>query len=129
MVLFVLQNGYHSEKYQYRNLEEWSVDLHRSHTGRRLIQYIPQGVEYKVINSTPIVGTDVNSCLDPDLSYMQEWITRLCPDVICACGYVAQKACDELNVKHIKAPHPAWRALSKLKISEIRNQILNAVSS
>lgn len=122
MILFILQNGYHSDKYDYRNLQEWSIDLYRSHTGRRLAQYVPDGAEYRVINSTPVVGENVDSCLEPDLGYIRDWIAVLKPNVICACGQIAQKACADLGLEtYVKAPHPAWRRLSKQNIAEIRD--------
>ena len=126
-VLYILQNGYHSEKYRYRNLQEWSVDLHRSHTGRRLMEMIPDGCYYFVINSTPEVGENVDSMLSPNLDYIISWINKIKPDVIVACGKVAQRACNKLLLDFISAPHPAWRQLSRNKTEEIRSLIFSRV--
>ena len=124
-VLFILQNGYHSEKYQYRNLQEWSEDLGRSHSGKRLMEMIPTGCDYYVINSTPEVGLGSSSLLKPQPDYILDWIDKVKPDVICACGKVAQNVCKELGINYVSAPHPAWRQLSKADTSKIRNVIMS----
>jgi hypothetical protein len=128
MVLFILQNAYKSEKHQFKNEEEWSNELNNSQTGRRLKELIPENVRYRVINASDIIGDNVDSCFDPNLNHLKAWINVINPDVIVACGKVAQKGCDLLDEKYIKAPHPAWRALSKLHTTEIRKQIASAVT-
>ena len=78
-VLYILQNGYRSEKYNYRNLQEWSEELMRSHSGKRLNEMIPEGCEYFVINSTPEVGENSESYLPPKPNYVMDWIDKVKP--------------------------------------------------
>lgn len=124
-VLYILQNAYRSDKYNFRNKEEWHEDLFRSHTGKRLSEMIPEGVEYYVINSSPNIGSHADSKFPPDNNYISEWYNKIKPDVVVACGKVAQKGCDEIALEYIKAPHPAWRALSKKITKSIRLEIKN----
>lgn len=123
MILFILQNAYQSDKHQFKNEEEWSRELANSHTGRRLKEMIPDGMEYRVINSTPMIGNNPDSCYTPDLAHIKKLVAEIKPDVICACGKNAQKGCEELGIDFIPAPHPAWRQLSKKCSSSIREQI------
>jgi hypothetical protein len=129
MILFILQNAYRSEKYKFKNNAEWFKDLARSHTGRRLMEMIPDGAEAYVINSTPLIGDDAKSCFKSDTGYMKLMIEQYNPMVICACGKIAQEGCEKLGVTHIKAPHPAWRRLSKEITSDIRRQIYEQTRS
>ncbi|MCK5023833.1 MAG: hypothetical protein KAS04_06665, partial [Candidatus Aenigmarchaeota archaeon] len=103
---------YHSDKYQYRSLEEWSCDLHRSFTGKRLLRMIPDNCEHKVINSTPEIGDNAKSMLEPEHEYIKKHIGLFDPKLIVACGKVAQKACEEIGIDYFGIPHPAWRHLS-----------------
>lgn len=121
--LFILQNGYHSEKYQYRNRQEWGRDLLRSHTGRRLSEMLPVGGTVKVVNAHPGIGKNAAACFGYDLRHMRRMLRRYRPDVICACGRIAQAGCRALGVEHIALPHPAWRQLSKKHTSRIRKQL------
>lgn len=122
-VLYVLQNAYRTEKYNFRNREEWHRDLLNSHTGRRLSEMIPENCKYWVINSSPNIGNNADSKFPPDVGYIISWWNKIQPDVVVACGKVAQTGCNKANIEHIKAPHPAWRALSKQITKEIREKI------
>ena len=125
MILYILQNAYKSEKHQFKNEDEWSKELENSHTGRRLKEMIPDRTEYKVINSSGMIGEHPDSCYVADLAYMQNLIEKIKPVIICACGKIAQKGCEELGLDFISAPHPAWRRLSKKCSSDIRRKIIN----
>ncbi len=129
MILFILQNAYQSEKHQFKNDEEWSRELANSHTGRRLKEMIPEGMEYKVINSSPIIGNCADSSYNADLTQIDKLGKQIVPDMICACGKTAQKGCEELGLDFIPAPHPAWRQLSKKCSSNIRKQLIQGFSS
>lgn len=123
MILYILQNAYKSEKHQFKNEDEWSRELEKSHTGKRLKEMIPDGAEYTVINSSGLIGNNADSCYPADLAYIQRWIEKINPSVICACGKIAQKGCEELNIDFIPAPHPAWRRMSKQCSNEIKQKI------
>lgn len=122
-ILFVLQNSYHSEKYNYRNLEEWYEDLGRSYSGKRLKEMIPNNCDIAVINSTLEIGDDASSYFQADLVYLTKKINEIMPDYICACGKVAQEGLRKLGKEFISAPHPAWRALSKKTTADIQAQL------
>jgi len=123
MILFILQNAYQNEKYSFTNEPEWHSELMRSHTGRRLKEMIPEGSDFKVINSTGEIGDNPDSYFKPDLIYMQNWIDKIKPDVICACGVSSQNACRQLGIKFIPAPHPAWRSLSKSMTEKVKKEL------
>lgn len=120
MILFILQNAYRSEKHQFSNKEEWSRELKRSHSGKRLSEMIPENTKYVVINASPRIGDNADSLYGANLEHIKKHIDEIKPGVIVACGNIAQKGCEALGIRYIKAPHPAWRALSKKKTEEIR---------
>jgi len=122
-ILFVLQNAYTSEKYQFSNEEEWSAALRKSHTGRRLMEMIPLGATYHVINASPNIGDNADSVYEPDHEYIKSWIDSLQPSLVCACGRVATDGLMQLGIEFVPLPHPAWRRLSKYQTSEIRNML------
>lgn len=122
-ILFFLQNAYRSERYQFRNVEEWYVDLMRSHSGRRLAQMIPEGVDVAVVNASPIIGDNAKSCYPPDPKHVRRMIRKHKPDIICACGKIAQRGLSEMGIEYVPVPHPAWRALSKEHVARIRQQL------
>ena len=123
MILYILQNAYKSDKHQFTNKKEWGRELLRSHSGRRLQEMIPEGAEFKIINASNNVGTHSASSFKADLKHMAKLINKIKPDIICACGKIAQAGCKELGVKFVSAPHPAWRQLSKKITSDIRMQL------
>jgi len=129
MILFILQNAYQSDKHQFKNDEEWSRELINSHTGRRLKEMIPNDMEYKVINSSDMIGDCPDSCYDANPLHIQKHINEIKPTVICACGKIAQKGCTELGLNFISAPHPAWRQLSKQQSSFIKEKLKIANST
>ena len=126
-ILYVLQNAYRSERYGFRNREEWYEDLARSHSGRRLKEMIPVGHEIYVINATPEIGDRASSCYPPDIGYIHEQIAEIEPDVICGCGRMAIAGLEEVGVEFIRAPHPAWRALSKEHTQAVLAEIHNLI--
>lgn len=123
-VLFILQNAYLSDKYKFSNEKEWYKALHKSYTGKKLMKLIPSDCcEYAVINSTPVVGNNASSCFVADLEHLKNKITEIKPDLICACGTVAQKGLEHLGISCYKIPHPAYRAFSSKLAQEIKNEI------
>ena len=123
MILFILQNAYTSEKHQFKNEKEWSRELQRSHSGKRLSEMIPENVEYRVINASPEIGDNANSIYKADTTHIKRLVKKFSPKVIVACGTIAQAGCELLGLSYISAPHPAWRQLSKEITSEIKRQI------
>jgi hypothetical protein len=121
--LFVLQNGYHSEKYHYRNNEEWHDDLHRSFTGKRLCEMMPDNAKLFVIEASTNIGNCADSCFPADIEHIQRKIAQYKPDVICGCGKIAQSGLEQLGVPYISLPHPAWRHLSKDISASIKRKL------
>ena len=123
--LFILQNAYRSDKYNFRNEDEWFRDLNNSHTGRRLKEMLPDIGIIKVVNASPIIGNDATSCYMPDVNHIKTMIERYKPHVICACGAIAQQGCKQLGIEFISLPHPAWRKLSKELTFNIKKRLEN----
>jgi Uracil DNA glycosylase superfamily. len=121
MILFILQNAYRNENHQFSNHDEWHRELLRSQTGRRLVEMIPAGAEFRVINASSFIGDNPNSVSAADTKHMRRLIKQIKPDIICACGKIAQDGCKKLGLDFIEAPHPAWRCLSKKTTTNIRN--------
>lgn len=121
-ILFFLQNAYYNDGFG-RDEQQWQKDLWRSLTGKRLKQMIPDGADIRLANASPVVGNVASACYPPDLQHMRKAIRKHRPDVICACGKIAQRGLDEIGVEYVAAPHPAWRALTKEHIARIRQQL------
>jgi hypothetical protein len=126
-ILFVLQNAYRSEKYGFRNRREWSKDLLRSHTGKRLVEMIPAGAKFYVINSSSNIGTSSKSSYRADAEYIKAWVEKINPMIVCACGKIAEDGCKRAQLEFISLPHPAWRALSKSHTANIRQQLAEKI--
>jgi hypothetical protein len=126
-ILFVLQNAYRSSKYNFKNDQEWHRDLKRSHTGRRLQEMIPDGVDVYVINSSPIIGNTPGSCFKADEEYLKNKLTEINADYVCGCGKIAQNGLDKIGIRFVVLPHPAWRALSKDHTSFIKDFLTNLI--
>ena len=120
MILFILQNAYRSDKHPFTNDAEWSRELLRSHTGRRLKEMIPTGVQYKVINASEEIGDNPDSVFEGNTKHVSLWIKKLKPDIVVACGRVAQRTVSNLVINYVPVPHPAWRRLSKTDTTRIR---------
>lgn len=126
-ILFVLQNAYRSTKYDFNNYSEWSEDLLRSHSGKRLKEMIPEGASFSVINSSPKIGDCADSFFPADSKYLNAMINKIKPDIICACGVEARNGLNTLGIRFVSAPHPAWRRLSKKETSRIREILRSSI--
>lgn len=84
---------------------------------------LPENIEVEVINSTPKIGDVSSACFFPEPEYIAGWIEFFEPDLIIACGKIAQGALEYMGIEHIPTPHPAWRHLSNENVVEIRNKI------
>jgi len=127
MILFILQNAYKNDKHPFTNSEEWSRELLRSHTGRRLQEMIPANADYKVINASEEIGNNPDSIFKGNVEHVSGWIEKLKPDIIVACGRVAQQLCCDMKIKYLPVPHPAWRRLSKRETTETRIYLSNKI--
>lgn len=125
-ILFILQCAYYVDGKK-RPYTVWEKRLWKSHTGRRLKNYIPDGVSYKVINSTFRSGVESSACFPPNLEYIKRKVEEFNPKVIVPCGKVAKEVVCELGLEYFPAPHPAWRQLSNEYIEKIRFEIYERI--
>ena len=120
-ILYILQCAYYTDGVD-RQFEVWKSRLWKSHTGRRLADYIPNDVTFEVINSTLQIGTSSDACFEPDLVYIENKIKEYSPKLIIPLGKVAESAIKDLDYEYFPAPHPAWRQLSVSHINEIKTK-------
>jgi len=123
VLLVVLQNAYRKSGAPYRNRRQWLKCLWLSHTGKRLRRMLPADIEPYVINANPQIGKHAGAVFPPDLEHLRQTIERVNPSVILACGRMAQTGLDALGVTYVAAPHPAWRQLTELEITVIREKL------
>jgi len=124
-ILVVLQNAYSPSarrRAELQDPEALQEGIWGSYTGSRLQQMLPENCEVRVVNSTPEIGTHSDSVLKPDLDYLWQEIDAYDPDLILACGRVAQEAVAKV-FGLVNAPHPASRRLSKKEIAKIRRKL------
>lgn len=105
------------------NREDWLNALWKSYSGKRLKEMLPDSYEIYIENSTPKVGDNPDAIFPPDLIHMRNTIDMFNPDIILACGEVAQSGCEQLGIDFIDAPHPAYRALSKEMTASIKDRL------
>lgn len=134
-VLFVLQNAWRKgakpgEKDIGRE-KVWMRLLWRSQSGKRLTEMIPNGIAYDVVNASPFVGNRSFVSFVADSMLMNARMYERQPDLVVLCGKVAQELAhvvEQHGRPYILAPHPAWRALSKVRTAEIRTEIIDALN-
>lgn len=125
-LLVVLQCAYATTPRHRRQLRDnrfWERALWRSHTGRRLAEMLPEAGVLEVINASPEIGARSDAAFPPDPAHIREHAERFRPDVILACGAVAQRGVRDAGLEYVTAPHPAWRALSKERAQQVREQV------
>lgn len=121
-LLVILQNEYGlGEEPLPRHV--WLRRLWHSYTGKRLSEMLPEGCQVEVINASQLMGKGPAACFPPDPEYIARMVSTYRPDVILACGRVAQAGARALGLQYISAPHPAWRRLSKERTQEIRRSV------
>lgn len=93
-LLVVLQCAYGTTSKLRRQLGKerlWLRALWTSHTGRVLKTMIPDCCIIHIINSSNHIGKVSKACFPPDINYIREEVKEINPDVILACGKVAQQ--------------------------------------
>ena len=123
MILVFLQNAYGVEDGYVPSYDKES--FRNCHTGRRLREALPENAEIEIRNASPLIGSNADSCFKYDYYYMLEQVETIQPDVILACGKVAEGALKdmELPVPVVFMPHPAYRALSKETTEFVRRRL------
>lgn len=124
MILVLLQNAYYPGGCKRpMNRRLWLWLLWRSHTGKRLKEMLPEGLEYYVDEANPKIGEHADACFPADLTHLSRLLDTVHPTLILACGRIAQEGCRKLDVPFMSVPHPAWRFLSKETTAEIRRKL------
>jgi uracil-DNA glycosylase len=114
-----LKNGWNSQI--------WLGELWKSRTGTRLREALPQEIfEVKICNANPSLADSPDGIFPADLAHLRRVIRRIRPNLILACGSVAQKATEEisLGVPVVAMKHPAYRLLSRQMTAEIKSQLV-----
>lgn len=130
-LLVVLQNAYSNKPFPSTRVQRrWVEGIWKpggtgwkSHTGKRLMEMLPDDAQVFVTNACTEVGFQASSLFRPDLSHIRQAIYMHEPDKILACGKVAQKALEQLDYDFVAAPHPAYRLLSKKMTAEIKAEL------
>ncbi len=123
-LLIILQNAYGVEEGYVPSYEH--MGFANSQTGKRLKEIIPEDTEYVIVNSSPIIGDNPDSCFAADPKYLINAINHFEPKLIVCCGKIAQKGITNLSfilTPILFMPHPAYRALSKETTSDIKRKI------
>jgi hypothetical protein len=122
-LLVILQNAYGVEEGYVPSFDKESFQ--NCHTGRRLRNAIPMGLDVNIINASPQVGEEASSCFDPDIGYVSSKVEEISPDIILACGVNAKKAIKqvEVDVPVLEMPHPAFRGLTNKTLYDIMEEI------
>ena len=123
--MIILQNAYGVEDGYVPSFEK--ENFRRCHTGVRLKRAIPENINTRIINASPLVGKKSSANFKPDREYVKRMCKEIDPDIILACGVNAKKAVEglELTVPVIKMPHPAYRALKNETLDEVKEKIKN----
>lgn len=114
-----LENGW--------NPQVWRKELGSSRTGVRLQEALPaETFEVVVCNASPALADSPDGIFPADLGHLRRVVRRTEPDVILACGRVAQKAMAEISpaIPVVAMSHPAYRLLSNQKTAEIKSQLV-----
>lgn len=114
-----LENGW--------NPQVWRKELWSSRTGIRLQEALPTEIfAVAVCNASPALANSPDGIFPADLAHLRRVLKRTKPDLILACGKVAQEAVAEVSpaVPVVAMFHPAYRLLSNKKTAEIRSQLV-----
>lgn len=109
--------------------EMYIAGLLDSNTGRRLVKMLPVSIfEVIVVNGSPKVGNDASSKYPMDEAYIADVLRIVSPDVIVACGQVADEGLTRMKIDHWYIPHPMRRDLSNQDFEEIRETLKEIMS-
>lgn len=125
--LFVLQNPWRRGRAAKQwDGPTWETALWQSQTGKRLREYIPEGVDACVINANPVVADNIRTVRPPDRDYVLHRVAQYEPDVLVLLGRIAQDGLRVLGlgIPVLCFPHPCWRLLSKQATAGYRKQIV-----
>ena len=123
--MVVLQNAYGVEAGYVPSFKK--ENFRKCHTGIRLKHAIPEDINIRIINSSPLVGRESSANFKPDRDYVEKMYREIGPDIILACGVNAKKVIDsiDVDVPVIKMTHLAYRALTNKTLEEVKEMIRN----
>lgn len=93
----------------------WLRALHASRSGQRLaiLTGAATGLEFWFDNTTPIVGAEPSSIVEPDAEHIAEVVRSQNPGQVIAMGKQAAAAVAPfVSVPMLIVPHPAYRCLT-----------------
>ncbi len=122
-ILVVLQNAWRETGAPFTH-KQWLNALWESHTGRRLKNMLPTIPHYLyVTNASTNIGITSSAAFPADTQHIQKEIATIQPDIIIACGKIAQQGVKQITENYIATPHPAWRAFSKQHEEVVRSMV------
>ncbi len=131
-LLVILQNPYKKgELCKGWSRKRWEKEFATSHTHTRLMEAIPEGINYCVTNASRVLADTPDEVMDADIPHLRRQINYHAPRVILACGRIAQAAIDFIrpNVPVVKMYHPAYRALSKKLTTRAHDNVLRLLGT
>jgi hypothetical protein len=128
-ILVVLQNPYTKGSLSKGwNPSRWRFEFESSRSGRRLQDAFPIGLGHCRIhytNANPKLGDNPESKMPADLKHLKRSARRTAPDMIIACGKIAEEAVRTIwDGSLIAIPHPAYRLLTNRLLDECKQFII-----
>jgi hypothetical protein len=127
-LLVVLQNAYDKGSLADRwNYAAWKREFESSRTGTRLLYALPDmgtSPSWRVhyANAAPGVGRGSRSCLRPSRVHLRRAVKRVEPDVVLACGRLAEEtALAAWEGSLLAIPHPAYMCLTNELLDRCRD--------
>ena len=127
-LLVVLQNPWKRGKLQKWHPSIWKKEFLASRTGRRLYnEVLPQNLyRLRFANANPKLADSPQGIFQPDLKHLRRQIRLVKPALILACGLIAQKGLNSLNLNTptVFMPHPASHSLSRKTTNDIKQKLI-----
>jgi len=122
-LLVILQNAWGTSDGYYPSYDVPAFA--NSLTGKRLKWALPDNCKITITNASGLVGETADSVFPADIEHVRAAIRRHKPDVILACGVIAQQAFTKIKTKKpvVLMPHPTYRLFSKVMAGHIRQEL------
>lgn len=128
-LLVVLQNAYDKGRLQAGarfNPATWRAEFLRSATGSRLRVVLTnhEDMDIRFCNAAPGIGEGSSSRLKGCPSHVTKAVERARPDLILACGEVAETTVRTVwSGDMIVMPHPAYRFMTRELLIKVRREL------
>ena len=127
-LLVILQCPWKRGKLQKWHPSIWRKEFMASRTGRRLFNEVlpPNLYRFRFCNANPRLADSPQGIFPPNLKHLKRQIRRAQPDLILACGRIAQEAIQNLNpdMHVLSMPHPASHSLSKKTTKAVKQKLI-----